>query len=67
MPVNNLIKCKRVLIQEVKDTPEEYLPNLLAIVHLFKESVTLSSAKKSFKQGWGEAKEGKTMPVSELA
>ncbi|HEY9602807.1 MAG TPA: hypothetical protein V6C85_14435 [Allocoleopsis sp.] len=29
------------LILEIQQTPEEYLPNLLQIVHLFRESVTL--------------------------
>jgi len=60
------IKYEKVLIGEVKDLPEEYFPNLLQIVRLFKESVTLKTAKESFKQGWREAKEGKTRPVAEL-
>jgi hypothetical protein len=32
-------------IQEIEQTPQEYLPNLLQIVRLFRESVTLPSAE----------------------
>ncbi len=32
------------LILEIQQTPEEYLPNLLQIVRLFRESVTLKPA-----------------------
>jgi hypothetical protein len=46
--------------------PEEYLPRLLEIVRLFRESVTLKPAEVSFRQGWKETLAGKTMPVSEL-
>jgi len=54
------------LIREIKDTPEEYLPNLLQIVRLFRESVALKPAEVSFRQGWKEAQTGETQPVSEL-
>lgn len=57
---------EETFIQELRDLPKEYLPNLLQIVHLFKESVTLAPAKDSFRQGWKEVREGKTYPVSEL-
>jgi hypothetical protein len=33
------------LILEIQQTPEEYLPNLLQIVRLFRESVTMRSAR----------------------
>jgi hypothetical protein len=32
-------------IQEIEQTPQEYLPNLLQIIRLFRESVTLPSAE----------------------
>ena len=32
------------LILEIQQTPEEYLPNLLQIVRLFRESVTMKAA-----------------------
>ena len=54
------------LLREIKETPEEYLPNLLQIVRLFRESVTLKSAKTSFHNGWKEVVADETMPVSEL-
>lgn len=54
------------LVHEIQDTPVEYLPNLLQIVRLFRESVTLKPAPISFKQGWKEMKMGNTQPVSKL-
>ena len=54
------------LIKEIKKTPSEYLPNLLQIVHSFRESVMLKPAESSFRQGWKEAKGNLTQPVSEL-
>jgi hypothetical protein len=57
---------KDQIINEIRETPEEYLPNLLQIVRLFRESVTLKSAEASFRQGWQEAMAGQTSPVSEL-
>jgi len=54
------------LAREIKETPEEYLPNLLQIVRLFRESVALKPAEASFRQGWKEAMTGETRPVSEL-
>ena len=53
-------------IQEIQDTPQEYLPSLLQIIRLFRESVTLKSAEESFRQGWQEAMAGQTIPVSQL-
>ncbi|MCD6334038.1 MAG: hypothetical protein J7M27_01735 [Candidatus Latescibacteria bacterium] len=54
------------VVREIKETPEEYLPILLKVVRLFRESVTLKSAEASFRQGWKEARTGETRPVSEL-
>ena len=54
------------LIKEMRETPEEYYPNLLQIVRLFRESVALKPAEASFRQGWQEAQLGQTRPVSEL-
>jgi len=48
--------------QEIKQTPEEYLPMLLEVVRLFRQTVTLKSAEDSFRQGWQEAVRGETMP-----
>ena len=54
------------LIKEMRETPEEYHPNLLQIVRLFRESVVLKPAEASFRRGWQEAQSGQTKPVSEL-
>jgi hypothetical protein len=54
------------LIREIKETPQEYLPNLLQIVRLFRESVVLKPAEDSFRHGWKETIAGETRPVSEL-
>ncbi len=57
---------EKQLIREIEETPQEYLSNLLQIVRLFRESVVLKPAEDSFRQGWKEALEGETRPVSEL-
>lgn len=54
------------LLREIKETPEEYLPNLLQIVRLFRESMSLKPAEDRFRQGCEEALAGETRPVSEL-
>lgn len=54
------------LMREARATPSEYWPNLLQLIRLFRESVTLKPAEASFRQGWQEAMTGQTRPVSEL-
>ena len=54
------------LVREIRETPDEYLPILLEILRLFRESVTLKPAEASFRQGWKEALAGETRTVSEL-
>jgi len=63
---NYHITCENLLIKEIKATPEEYLPTLLSIIRLFRESVTLKSAEMSFAKGWKEAMAGETMPFENL-
>ena len=58
--------CEDQIIQEIRNTPKEYLPNLLQIIRLFRESITLKPAELSFRQGLKEAISGQTMPISEL-
>ena len=57
---------EKQIIQEIKQTPDEYLPNLLQIVHFFKESVLLKPSAQSFQQGWKETLDGETYPISSL-
>ena len=52
--------------QEIDKTPEEYLPALLEMIRLFRETVTLKSAELSFRQGWEEAMNGELLPLDEL-
>lgn len=54
------------LAREIKEVPKEYLPNLLQIVIVFRESVALKPAEASFRQGLKEALAGEIRPVSEL-
>ncbi|MGQ9631040.1 MAG: hypothetical protein ACUVXI_12135 [bacterium] len=58
--------CEEQLVREIESVPEEYLPHLLQIIRLFRESVTLKPAPASFRQGWKEALAGETQPASEL-
>jgi hypothetical protein len=52
--------------QEIQKTPDEYLPMLLEMIRLFRQSVVLKPADESFRQGWQEALKGETLPISEL-
>ncbi len=54
------------LEDEIRHTPQEYLPMLLRIVKSFRESVTLNTAEDSFRQGWKETLAGDTLPVHTL-
>jgi hypothetical protein len=53
-------------IREIHSIPREYWPNLLKLVHVFRESVTLKTAEDSFRQGWQDSLAGQTSPVSDL-
>jgi hypothetical protein len=63
---NQIIAYEEQFVQEIHETPREYWPNLLQLVRLFRESVTLKPAEPSFKQGWREALNNQTRPLSEL-
>jgi hypothetical protein len=52
--------------EEVVQTPDEYLPMLLQLVRIFRESVALKPAEESLRQGWKEAMAGETLPIEEL-
>ncbi len=57
---------EKKLAREIEQMPEEYLSNLLQIVRLYRESVTLSPAEDSFRQGWKETLKNETRPVTDL-
>ena len=65
-PANPTDEVLDAVIQEVEQTPPEYLPNLVQIIRLLRESVTLRDAEDSFRQGWRQAMIGQTLPISEL-
>lgn len=52
--------------QEIEQMPDEYLPLLLKMIHLFRQSIVLKSAEESFLQGWQETLDNETLPISEL-
>ncbi|MBX3058494.1 MAG: hypothetical protein KF770_18685 [Anaerolineae bacterium] len=60
------ITYKERLYQEIEATPGEYLPALLNIVRVYRESVTLKPAVDSFYQGWQEAMHNETFSINEL-
>lgn len=66
MMSNHISTYEDQLIREIHKTPEEYWPNLLQLIRLFRESVMLKPAEASFRRGWQEAITGQTRPVSEL-
>jgi hypothetical protein len=63
---NQISAYEKQIVREIRETPTEYWPNLLQLIRLFRESVTLKPAEASFRQGWQEAMMGQTRPLSEL-
>ena len=59
-------KYRERIFEEVAETPDEYLPMLLQIIHSYRRSVALKPAEESFQQGWQEALAGETLPVADL-
>ena len=52
------------VLAELDSLPDEYLPFVLQLMRTFRESVTLKPAATSFRQGWHEAQQGNTYPVT---
>ena len=52
--------------QEIQKTPDEYLPMLLEMIRLFRQSVVLKPADVSFLPGWQDALRGETLLISKL-
>ena len=57
---------EKQIAKEIEQMPKEYLSNLLKIVRLYRESVTLNPAEESFRQGWKEAMNDETYPIADL-
>jgi len=60
------LSLEQLLLQEARLLPAEYLPNLVQMVRLFRETVTLQPAEQSFRAGWQEALQGETQDVAAL-
>jgi hypothetical protein len=56
----------RQVLQEIRATPQEYLPSLLHIIRVYRQSVSLQPAEESFRQGWRETLTGDTLPIDDL-
>ncbi len=54
------------LHQQIDQTPEEHRRSLLRIVDSFIESVTLTSAKDSFSDGWRDVLHGNVHDIDTL-
>ncbi len=62
-----MIDYAQQLHKEIDQTPEEYRPLLLRIVHSFRQGVmVLPSAEDSFKEGWKDVMQGNTHPIETL-
>lgn len=63
---NILANYHNRVLEEIDKTPVEYLPALLQVIHIFRESISLKSADESFQQGWKEVLRGETISISKL-
>lgn len=63
---DRILTDEEQLVREIHETPEEYWPNLVQLIRLFRESVMLRPATASFRQGWQEAVAAQTHPAAQL-
>ena len=61
-----LSEQQQQLLAELEGFPEEYFPLLFQMIRNYRESVLLQLAADSFRRGWEEAQEGKTLAVEHL-
>ena len=54
------------LYQEIDQTPEEFRPLLLRIVHSFREGVTRPTAEESLRAGMQDVLHGRVHPIDTL-
>lgn len=65
----SIAKLTEQLHDEIEQTPAEFRPLLLKLVHSFREGVTeqgLPSAAESFAAGWRDIKAGRVHPIDTL-
>jgi hypothetical protein len=63
---SHILAYEKKIFKEIKNTPEEFLPNVLQIIKVFRQSVSFKPAKDSFKQGMKEALNNETKPIDTL-
>ncbi len=64
--MTNQEACLKKINQELDQTPAEYLPALLTIIHAFRESVSTDNALKGFEISWQEMLRGDMQPIDTL-
>jgi hypothetical protein len=57
---------QRLLLAELEGVPEEYFPFLLQMIRSYRESILLQPAAESFRNGWEEVQNGRSMPIERL-
>jgi hypothetical protein len=57
---------RKQVLAEVEALPPEFLPFLLQMIRVYRESVSLQPAAESFERGWREAQAGETISVKRL-
>ncbi len=57
---------RRQIEEEMEKIPLEFLPSLLKLLTIFRETVTLPRAEDTFREAWKEAMLDQVHPVSEL-
>ena len=55
-----------LVLSELEELPDEYLPFVLQMMSSFRQSIALKPAPASFRQGWEEAQRGETYPLNVL-
>lgn len=60
------IPFRRQIDEEVEKIPVEFLPSLLKMLQVFRETVSLPGAEDTVRAAWKEAQSGQVHPVSEL-
>jgi len=57
---------RKQALAELDAVPDECLPLVIQLVRSLRETLGLKPAAASFRQGWEEAQDGETYPVSSL-
>ena len=60
------ITYRKQVLAEVEAIPPEFLPLLLQMIRVYRESVSLQPAAECFERGWQEAQACETIAVRRL-